>query len=143
MSLLSLTIDRGRSLILQELTNILAKEFKIIFKFLYLDQKNFVVRSIQAYIFFYTLSKAFENAPADCHYMADMPGKADRMQSKVKQKGASTANDTSGLTVNERILKQCHKLYADKENGKDICFSLSFFFLSKQQTVLHRRFVRH
>ncbi|CAD5120755.1 DgyrCDS9315 [Dimorphilus gyrociliatus] len=46
-----------------------------------------------------------------------MPGKADKMHSKVKQKSASTANDSTALSINERILKECHDLYADKECG--------------------------
>jgi len=39
------------------------------------------------------------------------------MSAKVRQRNAANSADAGSLTVNERILKECHTLYADGENG--------------------------
>ena len=36
---------------------------------------------------------------------------------KTKQRSAANTADTSALSVNERILQECHKLYVDEEQG--------------------------
>ncbi|KAH9515139.1 hypothetical protein Btru_019316 [Bulinus truncatus] len=39
------------------------------------------------------------------------------MSGKVKQKSSSNAADTATQSLNEKILKECHGLYTDPENG--------------------------
>ena len=45
------------------------------------------------------------------------------MSGKVRARGAANPADSATLSVNERILKECHGLYTDPENGK-ISFTL-------------------
>ena len=40
------------------------------------------------------------------------------MSGKVRQRTAANAADSSSQSVNEKILKECHTLYTDPENGK-------------------------
>ena len=40
------------------------------------------------------------------------------MSGKVRQRASANTADQAALTVNERILKECHTLYTDPENGK-------------------------
>lgn len=40
------------------------------------------------------------------------------MSGKVKQKSSGTAADSSTQSTNEKILKECHTLYTDPDNGK-------------------------
>lgn len=47
------------------------------------------------------------------------------MSGKVRQRGATNPVDSATLSVNERILKECHSLYTDPENGKD-CWMVNF-----------------
>lgn len=42
----------------------------------------------------------------------------ERMSGKVRQRVAANAAESATQTVNERILKECHTLYTDTENGK-------------------------
>ena len=42
------------------------------------------------------------------------------MSGKVKQRTAAN-QDSHTLSINERILKECHTLYIDPENGKTSC----------------------
>lgn len=46
---------------------------------------------------------------------------------------AANAADAATLTVNERILKECHTLYTDPENGKSsflpLCIHFMHYFL--------------
>jgi hypothetical protein len=39
------------------------------------------------------------------------------MSGKVRQKTAANAAENASLSLNERILKECHSLYTDSENG--------------------------
>ena len=41
------------------------------------------------------------------------------MSGKVRQRGAANTADSATLTVNEKILRECHNLYTDPENGMD------------------------
>ena len=41
------------------------------------------------------------------------------MSGKVRQRGATNLADSATLSVNERILKECHSLYTDSDNGMD------------------------
>ena len=43
------------------------------------------------------------------------------MSGKVRQRTAANVADSTTLTVNERILKECHTLYTDPDNGKKLC----------------------
>ena len=36
---------------------------------------------------------------------------------KTKQRTAANTADTAALSVNERILRECYKLYVDEEQG--------------------------
>lgn len=40
------------------------------------------------------------------------------MSGKVKQKSSATAADSSTQSINEKILKECHTLYIDPDNGE-------------------------
>ena len=42
----------------------------------------------------------------------------DRMSGKVRQRTSANAADSATQTVNERILKECHKVYTDPDNGE-------------------------
>ena len=42
----------------------------------------------------------------------------DKMSGKVRHRVAANAADSATLSVNERILKECHTLYTDPENGR-------------------------
>lgn len=44
------------------------------------------------------------------------------MSGKVKQKSSATAADSSTQSINEKILKECHTLYIDPDNGELIFF---------------------
>merc|ERR1711976_260456 len=44
-------------------------------------------------------------------------GLQDKMSGKVRPRVAANAADSATLSVNERILKECHTLYTDPENG--------------------------
>lgn len=46
------------------------------------------------------------------------------MSGKVKSRTAANAADAATQSVNERILKECHTLYIDPENGMDISLGL-------------------
>jgi len=53
------------------------------------------------------------------------------MSGKVRQRVSANAADSASSTVNERILKECHTLYTDPENGElmmwfDLQFSAYF-----------------
>ena len=39
------------------------------------------------------------------------------MSGKVKPRSSANAADTATQSLNERILKECHLLYIDPENG--------------------------
>ena len=39
------------------------------------------------------------------------------MSGKVRQRASANPADSSSLTVNENILRECHDLYVDPENG--------------------------
>lgn len=39
------------------------------------------------------------------------------MSGKVKQRSAANTSESATTSVNERILKRCHSLYTDQENG--------------------------
>lgn len=40
-----------------------------------------------------------------------------KMSGKVKPRSSANAADTATQSLNERILKECHQLYIDPENG--------------------------
>ena len=40
------------------------------------------------------------------------------MSGKMKQRTSANAPDSVTLTTNEKILKECHNLYSDQDNGK-------------------------
>lgn len=40
------------------------------------------------------------------------------MSGKVRQRTSANAADSATQTVNEKILKECHSLYTDPENGE-------------------------
>ena len=42
------------------------------------------------------------------------------MSGKVRQRTAANTADSTSLSVNEKILKECHTLYIDPDNGKNI-----------------------
>ena len=68
----------------------------------------------------------------------------ERMSGKVRQRTAANAAESATQTVNERILKECHTLYTDPENGKStISYPETVWILCIQTTkkpVLHRVF---
>ena len=41
-----------------------------------------------------------------------------KMSGKVRQRTSANAADSATQTVNERILKECHKVYTDPDNGE-------------------------
>ena len=43
-----------------------------------------------------------------------------KMSGRLKQRSATNTADSSILSVNEKILKECHSVYTDADNGK--CF---------------------
>jgi len=45
------------------------------------------------------------------------------MAGKSRQKSAANVVESVTLSVNERILKDCHALYTDSENGEIIALS--------------------
>jgi hypothetical protein len=61
------------------------------------------------------------------------------MSGKIRSKTATSVADSVSLTVNERILKECHTLYTDPENGLikiASTVSLSLMAPRKKITVL-------
>ena len=40
------------------------------------------------------------------------------MSGKTKSRTQANTTDDATVSVNERILKECHSLYTEKENGK-------------------------
>ena len=47
-----------------------------------------------------------------------------KMSGKVKQRTSANPTDSSTLSVNEKILRECHNLYSDPDNGNFFCFFL-------------------
>lgn len=47
------------------------------------------------------------------------------MSGRVKQRNAANLADVSTLSTNEKILRECHSLYIDPNNGKKITALLS------------------
>lgn len=43
-----------------------------------------------------------------------------KMSGKVRQRTSANAADSATQTVNEKILKECHSLYTDPENGENL-----------------------
>jgi len=43
------------------------------------------------------------------------------MAGKSRQKSATNVAESITLSLNERILKDCHSLYTDTENGENRC----------------------
>ena len=43
------------------------------------------------------------------------------MSGKVKQRSAANTSDAATTSVNEKILRRCHSLYTDTENGMVVC----------------------
>lgn len=43
--------------------------------------------------------------------------KGGLMAGKIRQKTSANAAEVASLSLNERILKECHTLYTDPENG--------------------------
>lgn len=78
---------------------------------------------------------------------------SDKMSGKVRSRVAANAADNGTLSVNERILKECHTLYTDPENGRISCYPkfaplVNYFHLSRtghsvegtaRSLALHRR----
>ena len=52
------------------------------------------------------------------------------MSGKIRSKTATSFADSVSLTVNERILKECHTLYTDPENGTIFNMLFTHFVLS-------------
>jgi hypothetical protein len=52
------------------------------------------------------------------------------MSGKVKQRTSANAADSATQSVNEKILRECHSLYTDPDNGEFLLyiFLLIFFF---------------
>lgn len=50
------------------------------------------------------------------------------MSGKVKQRSAANTSESATTSVNERILKRCHSLYTDQENG--VCVLLFIYFVT-------------
>jgi len=51
------------------------------------------------------------------------------MAGKSRQKSAANVAESVSLSLNERILKDCHALYTDSENGEIIALSLCEFLI--------------
>lgn len=54
------------------------------------------------------------------------------MSGKVRQRAAANTADSATLSTNEKILKECHTLYTDPDNGKDIFISFYYIVLLLQ-----------
>lgn len=58
------------------------------------------------------------------------------MSGKVKQKSSATAADSSTQSINEKILKECHTLYIDPDNGLvKIAESLGLTLLAPRKKI--------
>jgi len=51
-------------------------------------------------------------------------GKNEEMAGKSRQKSAGNVAESVTLSLNERILKDCHALYTDAENGENVKIEL-------------------
>lgn len=40
------------------------------------------------------------------------------MSGKLKQRNSANPTDAATLSINEKILKECHAVYTDPENGR-------------------------
>ena len=56
--------------------------------------------------------------PFGLHKLSARLDRSSVMSGKVKQKTSATAADSSTQSTNEKILKECHNLYVDPDNGK-------------------------
>ena len=54
------------------------------------------------------------------------------MSGKVRQRVSANAADSASSTVNEKILKECHTLYTDPENGERTVPFISWLALNSQ-----------
>ena len=45
------------------------------------------------------------------------------MSGKVRQRTAANAAESHGVTINEKILKECHNLYTDPDNGRTAIYN--------------------
>lgn len=63
------------------------------------------------------------------------------MSGKVRQRTSANAADSATQSVNEKILKECHSLYTEPENGEKFFLILSEynFFLFKPHTKKCRK----
>ncbi|KAK7089751.1 hypothetical protein V1264_024447 [Littorina saxatilis] len=58
------------------------------------------------------------------------------MSGKVKPRSSANAADTATQSLNERILKECHQLYIDPENGLvKIAESLGLSLLAPRKKI--------
>ena len=48
--------------------------------------------------------------------------KYTEMAGKSRQKSAANVAESVTLSLNERILKDCHSLYTDAENGENVAY---------------------
>lgn len=49
------------------------------------------------------------------------------MSGKLKQRNAANSTDSATVTINEKILKECHSLYIESEKGRMSLLTVSIF----------------
>lgn len=65
------------------------------------------------------MSDQYTALSSDCQWLIFLYN--FRMSGKVKQRSAANTSEAATTSVNEKILKRCHSLYTETENGMFVC----------------------